>query len=198
MSAARTLAARHWVFDLDGTLTVAIHDFDAIRRALQIPPGRDILVHLQGLAPAVAAQKHAWLHAHELALAQRAQAAPGAASLLARLHGEGAQIGVLTRNARDLALITLAAAGLECWVSPDDVLGRDEMTPKPDTAGLHWFARRWKGPPAQLRMVGDSHYDLDCGRAAGVPTVLLRDGDNPWPVATDWHFADCAQRLSRL
>ena len=25
---------RHWVFDMDGTLTVAVHDFAEIRRAL--------------------------------------------------------------------------------------------------------------------------------------------------------------------
>ncbi len=29
---------KHWVFDMDGTLTVAVHDFAAIRVALAIPP----------------------------------------------------------------------------------------------------------------------------------------------------------------
>lgn len=33
---------RHWVFDMDGTLTVAVHDFAAIRRALEIPAEADI------------------------------------------------------------------------------------------------------------------------------------------------------------
>lgn len=28
---------RHWVFDMDGTLTEAVHDFALIRRALEIP-----------------------------------------------------------------------------------------------------------------------------------------------------------------
>ena len=28
---------KHWVFDMDGTLTVAVHDFAAIRVALDIP-----------------------------------------------------------------------------------------------------------------------------------------------------------------
>jgi phosphoglycolate phosphatase-like HAD superfamily hydrolase len=27
----------HWVFDMDGTLTIAVHDFAAIREALSIP-----------------------------------------------------------------------------------------------------------------------------------------------------------------
>jgi len=34
---------RHWVFDMDGTLTIAVHDFAAIRRALEIPEEDDIL-----------------------------------------------------------------------------------------------------------------------------------------------------------
>ncbi|HCR31850.1 MAG TPA: HAD family hydrolase, partial [Stenotrophomonas sp.] len=31
-------AVRHWVFDMDGTLTVAMHDFERIKRELGIPP----------------------------------------------------------------------------------------------------------------------------------------------------------------
>ena len=37
---------RNWVFDMDGTLTVAVHDFAAIREALKIPAEHDILTHL--------------------------------------------------------------------------------------------------------------------------------------------------------
>ena len=45
-SGAPLAQLRHWVFDMDGTLTVAVHDFAAIRRALEIPPQDDILAHL--------------------------------------------------------------------------------------------------------------------------------------------------------
>ena len=59
---------KHWVFDMDGTLTVAVHDFAAIRVALDIPPADDILTHLAALPAAQAAAKHAWLLEHERAL----------------------------------------------------------------------------------------------------------------------------------
>ena len=36
-------SCRHWVFDMDGTLTVAVHDFPAIKRALGIPQDDDTL-----------------------------------------------------------------------------------------------------------------------------------------------------------
>ena len=63
--------SRHWVFDMDGTLTVAVHDFEAIKRALEIPQSDDILHHLAALPAAEAASKHAWLLAHERELLVR-------------------------------------------------------------------------------------------------------------------------------
>ena len=34
------LKRKHWIFDLDGTLTIAVHDFNAIRKELGIPEGK--------------------------------------------------------------------------------------------------------------------------------------------------------------
>lgn len=49
-SAVHALSAiRHWVFDMDGTLTVAVHDFAAIRRALEIAAEEDILEEAIGV-----------------------------------------------------------------------------------------------------------------------------------------------------
>ena len=39
-------ASKYWVFDMDGTLTVAVHDFNAIRDELGLPQGRPILEQL--------------------------------------------------------------------------------------------------------------------------------------------------------
>jgi len=96
-------AIRHWVFDMDGTLTVAVHDFQRIKRDLAIPPDDDILTHLAALPAEEAAAKHAWLLAHERALAGAAQPAPGAVALIRALHAAGCRLGILTRNARELA-----------------------------------------------------------------------------------------------
>ena len=58
-------ASRHWVFDMDGTLTEPVHDFELIRRELQIPSGADILEHLASLPTRQAGDSHAWLMQHE-------------------------------------------------------------------------------------------------------------------------------------
>ncbi|MNQ52502.1 Phosphoglycolate phosphatase [compost metagenome] len=188
---------RHWVFDMDGTLTIAVHDFAAIRRALDIPPQDDILAHLAALPVAEAAAKHAWLLAHERQLAEAARPAPGACELVRALHGRGCRLGILTRNARPLALVTLEAIGLlDCFVV-DDVLGRDEAPPKPQPHGLLQLASRWAVAPGELAMVGDFVHDLSCARAAGARSVLVNHPENPWPELTDLYARDCAE-LQRL
>lgn len=182
---------RHWVFDMDGTLTVPVHDFPAIKRALDIPQDADILGHLAALPSEQSIAKHAWLLEHERELALGSKAAEGAVELVRELAARGYRLGVLTRNARELAHITLEAIGLADCFAVQDVLGRDEATPKPHPAGLLKLASAWKVEPSQMVMVGDYRHDLDCGRAAGAKTVLVNLPENPWPELTDWHAVDC-------
>lgn len=183
--------ARHWVFDMDGTLTVAVHDFAAIRRELSIPEESDILVHLARLPAAEAATKHAWLLEHERELAHASRASAGAVELVRQLRRRGCRLGILTRNARELALVTLEAIGLADAFDPNDILGRDEAPPKPHPGGLLRLAQQWGVASSELVMVGDYLFDLECARAAGARSVLVNLPENLWPTLTD-HFAeDC-------
>lgn len=190
--------ARHWVFDMDGTLTIAVHDFEAIRRALDIPVSADILHHLAALPADEAAAKHAWLLEHERELALAAQPAPGAVALVRELQRRDCRLGILTRNAHELALLTLQAIGLgDCFVS-HDVVGRGEAPPKPHPGGLLQLAEQWRVAPQQLVMVGDYRFDLDCARAAGAFGVLVNLPDNPWPELADCFAVDCQALLGHL
>lgn len=190
--------SRHWVFDMDGTLTVAVHDFPAIKRALGIPQEEDILHHLAALPEAEAQAKHAWLLEHERDLAIGSVAAPGAVELVQALHRRGCRLGILTRNAHELALLTLEAIGLGDCFDTADVIGRGEAIPKPDPDGLLQLADRWGVAPAELVMVGDYRFDLECAQAAGARGVLVNLPDNPWPELTELHALDCAALLKQL
>ncbi|MCU1126658.1 HAD family hydrolase [Stenotrophomonas maltophilia] len=195
-SAVHALSAiRHWVFDMDGTLTVAMHDFARIKRELAIPAQDDILTHLADLPAAEASAKHAWLLAHERELATASVPAMGAVALVRALQGAGCRLGILTRNVRSLAQVTLQAIGLGDVFAEEDIIGRDEAEPKPSPDGLQYFLRRWQVDPAQVVMVGDYRFDLECGRAAGTRTLLVNAPDNPWPDMACWHLADCAAVL---
>ncbi|WP_268797979.1 HAD family hydrolase [Pseudomonas huanghezhanensis] len=189
---------RHWVFDMDGTLTLAVHDFEAIKRALDIPLADDILTYLAALPAEESAAKHAWLLEHERDLAIASKPAPGAVELVRALASRGIRLGILTRNARELAHVTLAAIGLADCFAVEDVLGRDEAPHKPDPGGLLKLASAWNVDPSQMVMVGDYRFDLACGRAAGTQTVLVNLPENPWPELTDWHVEDCAALLALL
>jgi HAD superfamily hydrolase (TIGR01509 family) len=161
----------HWVFDLDGTLTVAVHDFAVIRRELEIPDGSDILGHLMSLPAHHAQPLHDRLQEIELELSGLTQAAIGALDLLQHLQNRGAQLGILTRNTRKNALRTLGLAGLGNFFDPDHVLGRDEALPKPAPDGIHRLAEIWRIDPETTVMVGDYQFDLQAGRSAGALTV---------------------------
>ncbi|MCU1715551.1 HAD family hydrolase [Pseudomonas sp. 5P_3.1_Bac2] len=188
--------AQHWVFDMDGTLTNAVHDFPAIKRALEIPQEADILGHLASLPAEVAAAKHAWLLEHERELALAATAAPGAVALIRSLHQRGCQLAILTRNAHALALLTLQAIGLADCFAPSVVLGRDEAAPKPEPEGLLKIAEAWQVAPTELVMVGDYQFDLACARAVGARNVLVNLPSNPWPELTDYFALDCHALLA--
>ncbi|KLD69473.1 HAD family hydrolase [Xanthomonas pisi] len=190
-------AYRHWVFDMDGTLTLPVHDFALIRRALEIPPEDDILHHLAALPADQAQAKHAWLLEHERALAEAAQPAPGAQEAVRALHADGCRLGLLTRNARSLAKVTLEAIGLDDAFAWDDIVGRDEAAPKPAPDGLQYFQQRWAVSAAAVLMIGDHHNDLACGRAAGAATVLVNTPGDPWPGLADWRLRDCSELLQQ-
>jgi HAD superfamily hydrolase (TIGR01509 family) len=182
---------RHWVFDLDGTLTVAVHDFAAIRRALSIREDDDILAHIAALPAPDAEAARRWLLDHERGLALASRPAQGAVALVRRLAARGDRLGILTRNLHALALVSLQAIGLAEYFDPADVLGREDAAPKPDPAGLLQLAMRWRVGPQRLAMVGDFAYDLASARAAGATPVLVNMPGNPWPDLTDWRFDDC-------
>ena len=181
------LGRRCWIFDLDGTLTLAVHDFAAIRTALGMTEtDPDILRFLASLPAAEAAARHARLMEIEYELAARTAAAPGAARLLELLSRRGAQIGILTRNTREIALHTLALIGLRQYFTPEPILGRDEAVPKPHPEGIERLLDSWGSAPDEAVMVGDYLYDLQVGRAAGTATIHVdRSGVFRWPELAD-------------
>lgn len=171
---------RHWIFDMDGTLTVPMHDFAWLRARLGVPPGRDVLAHVDALAPPLAAAAHRVIHDWEMDVADRACPQPDALALLGALDRAGCRLGVLTRNTQEGAQRTLAAAGLQRFFRPVDVLGRDDAAPKPDPAGVLRLLAGWGALPSDAVVVGDWIYDTAAGRAAGAATVLV-DREDPAP-----------------
>jgi HAD superfamily hydrolase (TIGR01509 family) len=177
---------RVWVFDLDGTLTVPVHDFAYARQVLEIPQGQDILATLAERSDGERRRAEDWLRTWELELADRACLQSDAEALLNRLFAAGCQVGVLTRNTRSVALRTLDAIHLLPRLDPNAVLGRDSAPPKPDPTGLRVLLNHFSGSGQDAVMVGDYLHDVRAGRAAGTATVLVRrHGEVGWEDEAD-------------
>ena len=171
---------------MDGTLTMAAHNFDDIRRTLQIEAGTPILEAIAKMPPEQAAATSKQLHAIEMEIAHQSQPQPDALTTLSALQERGFSLGILTRNAEDIAAATLAAAGLGDFFSEQTIIGRDTCAPKPDPAGIHHLLNSWQAEPAETAMVGDFHFDHDAGRNAAVATVHFSpEGQFLWPDKSD-------------
>lgn len=189
------LARPYWIFDMDGTLTLAKHDFNAMRAALGLPIHQTILESLAALPAEEAAPLYARLQAMELEIAKRSEAAPGASELLDYLQAQGARIGILTRNSALNTEVTLQAAGLARYFAATDLISRDCAPPKPHPAGIERLLAQWQARPTEAVMVGDFVYDLQAGRAAGTATLYL----DPSAQFPDQAYADhCIQSLAEL
>jgi HAD superfamily hydrolase (TIGR01509 family) len=175
-----------WIFDLDGTLTVAAHDFEAIRRELGLEPGKAILEQLARLQRDDAAARHARLDEIEWRIAGEARPAPGALALLQVLSSGGMRLGIVTRNSHRNALRTLQTCGLEAFFKPCCVVGREAAAPKPDPDGVHRLLAHWSLAPDRAVVVGDYRFDLLAGRAAGTATAHVDPtGEFAWPEHAD-------------
>lgn len=185
----------HWIFDLDGTLTVANHDFDAIRAELGIPEGAPILEWIDARPDAEARALTGRLDAIEARLAARTRPQPDCARVLTELDAGDCRLGILTRNTRANAHLSLARLGVDHLLDPVCVLGREDARPKPDPHGIERLLAHWGVAPTRAVMIGDFRFDLEAGRRAGVACIHFHpQGDFRWPELAD----ACVSRLADL
>ena len=193
------LLRQHWVFDLDGTLTLPVHDFSVIRHALGVPKGTDILGYLASLPETDAQPLHDKLNEIETELLERIEPAPGLIQLIEALYQRGSRLGILTRNTREIALKTLNCLGIGAYFSEACILGRSDVPPKPDPEGLFRLSVQWETAPHELVMVGDYLFDLQTGRNAGAATIHVdRTRSFSWPELTDISVETLEELLSIL
>lgn len=190
-----------WVFDLDGTLTIAVHDFAQMRRTLEMAPDADILATIAALPQPERLRQTLKLDLLEEQYAQQARAATGVLELIPRLAQQGCRLGIFTRNTKAMAQVSLEAINLAQYFATEFIIGRDDAPHKPNPQGLNSLLEGWQLTAEQAVMVGDFKYDLETGRAAGVTTVHVATDQRRWPELTDYCYtslSDIYQSLSLL
>jgi HAD superfamily hydrolase (TIGR01509 family) len=176
-----------WIFDLDGTLTVPVHDFEGIRKELGLPVGKPILEEIDKLPQSEAMRVLEQLDAIEFELARSAVPQTGAGEVVRALRTSGCQVGIFTRNSKSSVQETLKQCGLQTLFQEADIITRESCKPKPSPEGIHVLLSRWKASPNEAVMVGDYLYDMIAGRDAGVTTVGFDgDGHFHWTEYADY------------
>ena len=189
----------HWIFDLDGTLTVSAHDFDHIRRELGLAPETPILEALHAMPESEAAPLWDSLNELEFYYAGKASVMQGASELLQKLHEDGRQLAILTRNTMPVVKQTLQACKIDHFFPLNHILDRDACMPKPSPDGIRHLLDLWQADADDTVMVGDYLYDLEAGKGAGVATVHLDTrGDVDWSEFTDIRVEELGELIGYL
>ena len=161
------------IFDMDGTLTEPVLDFDAIRAEIGMPEGVPILEHLTAVGDAERARAESIMLRHERDAIARATLADGCADLLGHLRGMEIPMAILTRNVREVVETFARMFAFEFHA----VYTREDGPPKPSPHGARLLCQAMGVEPAATLAVGDYKYDVMAGRDAGCRTVLVdRDG----------------------
>jgi HAD superfamily hydrolase (TIGR01509 family) len=180
------------IFDVDGTLidsngahadswAQALSEHGLARDATQIRPligmGSDKLFPMVGLeeassqARAVAQRKKA-LFAQRL---PRLQPTRGARALLMYLRQQHKEVAIATSAGDDEMDALLQQAGIGELI-PRRTSSDDAERSKPDPDILLAALRRTGSSPDRTVMIGDTPYDLEAGRRAGVRVMAVRCG----------------------
>jgi phosphoglycolate phosphatase len=141
------------------------------------------------------------LAAYEADIARLTRPYPGALEALDQLAARGVKIALVTNKLEHLAEAMLAAMGLRTRFAT--VIGGDTLAvAKPDPAPIREMIARLGGGCAAF--VGDSRFDVEAARNAGIPVVLVSFGYRLDPIealaadAVIDRFADLIPALEAL
>lgn len=159
------------LFDMDGTLTRPMIDFDAIRAEIGIRG--PILEAIRGFDAERMARAHAVIDRHERDAAERSELNDGCVALLADVLRRGLPTALITRNSAASTRIVLDRHGLAFG----HVFHRENGPAKPDPESV-WQACRALGVEASnCWMIGDGRHDIEAAVAAGAVGIWLAHGD---------------------
>lgn len=153
---------------MDGTLTLAVHDFIEIKKELGIPLELDILAGIKTLEESIQNEKHIHLQEIEKRLALQARPNEFVVEVLEALLSQNKKIAVLTRNNSTNTELTLKASGLKKYFEDELIITRETCSPKPDPDGVLFILEKWKAKKAETILFGDYIYDLDAAKNSGI------------------------------
>jgi HAD superfamily hydrolase (TIGR01509 family) len=159
------------LFDMDGTLTKPVLDFDQIRRDIGIGSG-PILESIKRMTPEEKIIAERILHGHEDRAAQASTLNPGCVELLNWVDAAGIDTALVTRNTRRSVETVFRRHHLHF----DVCITREDGKYKPDPAPLRLACERLGVTTDDAWMIGDGYHDIEVGVAARMRTIWVSHG----------------------
>ena len=210
-----TAPLRLVLFDVDGTLAdsqgaITGAMYEAFQGVGQTAPSREAILSIVGLSLPLAMRelapdaddamiealvegyKSAYMTARQAAGASHSPLYPGAREALAELHAIPEYLlGVATGKSQRGVEALIAAHGLDCFVTRQ-VADHHPSKPHPSmilTAMVETGVER-----ANTVMIGDTRFDIEMGKAAGVTTIAVPWGYHPAEtLGADYLIRDFAE-----
>jgi len=192
------------IFDLDGTLVDTSDDLTASLNfaitKLGIPPlsvsetvalvGEGLtrllekVLEPQGLMEHHAQAMEDFLEHYSAHLTDKSRPYPGVKDTLNKLEKSGIAMAVLSNKREDLSRRLLDELGVGKYFS---LIAGSNTVPekKPSPEAVKFVLRKFKCEPFQALVVGDSSFDIEAGRNAGVRVVAATWGFRPREVLGD-------------
>ncbi len=213
------------VFDLDGTLVDTGPDLTAALNHALVGLGRAALPEAavrdmvgsgalklieRGLAATgeearelTQAMMPVFLDYYARHIADQSIPYPGAVEAIDALAAEGCTLAICTNKTERLSRLLIEALGWRHRFAA--IIGGDSLSVrKPDPEHLLATIRSADGDPSDAAFVGDTHFDVNAGLAAGVPTVAVSFGFSSEPIeslgaaAVIHHYDELVPTLMRL
>ena len=162
------------IFDLDGTITEPVLDFDLIRREMGIKQEISILEAMELMTESERLAAMEVLERHEDHAAEISTLNIGAKETLEKLRNSSIPVGIHTRNKRSNVIAVEQKHGLHF----DAICAREDGPVKPDAFGVLYLCKLFGCLPAESLVVGDFVHDLISAKAAGAISVLIKTHKN--------------------
>ena len=152
------------IFDMDGTLTVPLLDFNRIQRELGIIEG-DIAEVIESWPEPRRTLGWRLIEKYEHEASENNRLQPDALEVLAGFAARRIRLGIITRNTMESVEKLLKT---KLTVAFDIILTREFPHMKPSPEPVLHILGKWNLAPEECLMVGDYIHDIQAANAAGV------------------------------
>lgn len=133
------------------------------------------VVKVEGESPEGQALSEAWKRIFQHDYLPHVQVLPGATDLLKALHAKGLRVVAASSGAGEIADALLALVNAsDCFCAKTTADDAKKSKPEPDL--LHAALKKAGTHPEAAVLIGDTPYDIEAARAAGIGVIALRSG----------------------